>query len=135
MPLDPLSKEARSERMSRIRSGDTKPEIAVRRLAHGMGFRYRLHAKELPGHPDLSFRPKEKVIFVHGCYWHQHGCGKYTMPKSRKDYWLPKLRRNVERNRENIDQLESNGWSVLVIWECELKEWEQLSEKIRKFLS
>jgi len=135
MSLDPLSKEERSERMSKIRSHNTKPEISVRRLVYGLGYRYRLHAKELPGHPDLVFRPKRKVIFVHGCYWHQHGCGHYRMPKSRTEYWLPKLAKNIERDKHNINQLERDGWKVLVIWECEIKEVDQLTRKIQEFLS
>jgi len=134
MRHDPLSEEQRSERMSRIRRANTKPEMTVRRLVHGMGYRYRLHAKELPGHPDLVFRPREKVIFVHGCFWHQHGCSQYRMPKSRKEFWLPKLRKNVERDQYVYQQLETRGWGILLIWECQLKNIMPLRQRIKEFL-
>ncbi|MDX8410370.1 MAG: DNA mismatch endonuclease Vsr [Mariprofundaceae bacterium] len=134
MRYDPLSEEQRSERMSRIRRADTKPEMTVRRLVHGMGYRYRLHAKELPGHPDLVFRPRKKVIFVHGCFWHQHGCSQYRMPKSRKEFWLPKLRKNVERDQYVYQQLETRGWGILLIWECQLKNTISLRQHIKEFL-
>lgn len=131
---DPLSPSERSERMSRIHQGDTKPELIVRKLVHGMGFRYRLHAKDLPGRPDLVFRPRKKVIFVHGCFWHQHGCTQYRMPKSRLEFWLPKLKKNVERDERVSAQLIRDGWRVLVIWECELKNMDRVAKKVKKFL-
>jgi len=131
---DPLTKEQRSERMSRIRCADTKPEMAVRRLTHSMGYRYRLHAKELPGHPDLVFRPRKKVVFVHGCFWHQHGCNQYRMPKRRKDFWLPKLKKNVERDNHAYSQLKSQGWNYLIIWECQLTDTLVLRKRIKDFL-
>lgn len=134
MRYDPLSRQQRSERMSRIRGVDTKPEMAVRRFVHGMGFRYRLHAKELPGHPDLVFRPRKKVIFVHGCFWHQHDCDQYRMPKSRKEFWFPKLKKNVERDQYVYVQLKTQGWRYLVIWECQLKELVSLRQPIKEFL-
>ena len=101
--VDSVSKERRSEIMSRIRAKDTKPEMAVRRLVHGMGYRYRLHRRDLPGTPDLVFSPRRKVVFVHGCFWHQHddpNCRKATLPGSNKEYWHPKLKRNAERDKE-----------------------------------
>lgn len=121
--------------MSLIRSRDTKPELAVRRIVHGMGYRYRLHAKELPSHPDIVFRPRHKVIFVHGCFWHLHkNCPKCRLPKSRSDYWQPKLERNAERDREARRLLKRIGWRSLVVWECEIAQPERLARKLRRFL-
>ena len=124
--------------MARIRSKDTKPEMRVRRLAHGMGYRYRLHARDLPGQPDLVFRPRRKAIFVHGCFWHRHeGCPRNRSPKSpeRREYWRTKLNGNVQRDRRNIDALESMGWATLVVWECETTDADRLSERLRSFLA
>ena len=123
--------------MSRIRSKDTRPEMVVRRLIHGMGLRYRLHAKELPGRPDLVFRPRRKAIFVHGCFWHRHeGCSRNRIPKSpeRHEYWRDKLNGNVRRDRLNQAALRDMGWAVLVIWECETKNLDRIAESIRRFL-
>ena len=108
--------------MAAIRSTGMKPEMIVRSLVHGMGYRYRLHAKNLPGKPDLVFRPRRKVIFVHGCFWHQHpkkACKDGRAPKSNLGYWSAKLARNVTRDAKNLDDLRLLGWRVLVIWECE----------------
>ena len=123
--------------MSRIRGKDTRPEMRVRRLVHGMGYRYRLHAKELPGRPDLVFRPRRKAIFVHGCFWHRHaGCSANQIPKTRSDYWRHKLDGNAERDRRNEAALRAAGWSVLVIWECETKgDPDRLARRIRRFLA
>lgn len=136
--LDPLTVRERSERMSRVRSKDTKPEMRVRRLVHGLGYRYRLHARDLPGRPDLVFRPRCKVIFVHGCFWHRHeGCSRNRIPKSpeRRQFWRDKLDGNVRRDRRNQAALREMGWDVLVIWECETKgESERLIDRIRAFL-
>ncbi|WP_370035975.1 very short patch repair endonuclease [Sinorhizobium fredii] len=136
---DTLDPQARSERMSRIRSKDSKPELVVRRLVHAMGFRYRLHRKELPGKPDLVFVHRKKVIFVHGCYWHRHAdssCKLARLPKSRLDFWLPKLERNAARDAENSARLKALGWDEMVVWECEVSKSSLplLGEKIRKFL-
>ena len=134
---DSVSKERRSEIMSRIRAKDSKPEMAVRRLVHGMGYRYRLHRRDLPGTPDLVFSPRRKVIFVHGCFWHQHddpNCRKSTLPSSNRDYWHPKLKRNAERDRENRARLDALGWKILVIWECEVERGSDLAERIVEFL-
>lgn len=124
--------------MSAIRSTGMKPELSVRSLVHRMGYRYRLHAKDLPGKPDLVFRPRKKVIFVHGCFWHQHAkedCRDGRQPKSNTGYWAPKLARNVERDASNVAALEAAGWRVLVLWECEvLKDGPKLQTRIRKFL-
>ncbi|MCA9939385.1 MAG: DNA mismatch endonuclease Vsr [Anaerolineales bacterium] len=134
MRLDPLTPEQRSERMSRIRNADTKPEMTVRRLVFSMGYRYRLHAKDLPGHPDLVFRSRKKVIFVHGCFWHQHGCNHYRMPKSKQDFWLPKLNKNVERDQRTYHTLKLMGWDYLVIWECQLTNMDSIGRIIKDFL-
>ena len=131
---DPLTKEERSERMSRVKNRDTNPEMKVRRIVHGMGYRYRLHAKELPGKPDMAFRPKKKVIFVNGCFWHQHDCGKYRMPKTRMDFWQPKLNRNKERDRMNYEKLQKQGWDYLVIWECQIGNEPTLKTRVKEFL-
>jgi len=112
------------------------PEMFVRRLVHGMGYRYRLHRRDLLGKPDLVFSSRKKIIFVHGCFWHQHtACNDGHIPKSNTQYWRPKLERNVQRDRKALKELEESGWKVLVVWECELKDEESLSIKIDKFLS
>jgi DNA mismatch endonuclease (patch repair protein) len=133
--MDTLSPKARSERMSRVRSKDSKPEMAVRRLVHGLGYRYRLHGKGIPGRPDLVFRSRRKVIFVHGCFWHRHArCKLARLPKSRLDFWKPKLERNRERDREVQKALYDEGWSSLVIWECEVVNLDKLTARIHSFL-
>lgn len=124
--------------MAAIRSGGMKPEMVVRKLAHGMGYRYRLHRKDLPGKPDLVFGPRRKVIFVHGCFWHQHadpGCKIARRPKSNAAYWEPKLQRNVQRDAENLAALKALGWQVLTIWECQTKDTDALSQRIHTFLT
>lgn len=132
--MDTMSPSERSARMSLIRSTDTKPEQAVRRMIHGMGYRYRLHQKSLPGCPDLVFASKSKVIFVHGCFWHLHkNCGR--LPKSRQDYWKPKLEHNAERDQQVRRKLRRLGWRSLVIWECELHNEEKLARRIQRFLA
>lgn len=135
--MDKISKERRSDNMRRIRSGNTKPEMEVRRLVYGMGYRYRLHRKELPGKPDLVFAGRRKAIFVHGCFWHQHPdsrCVDARLPKSNKDYWLPKLRRNQKRDKEAQKALTERGWDWAVIWECETKDREWLARRVTSFL-
>jgi DNA mismatch endonuclease (patch repair protein) len=136
--VDSLAPRERSERMKRIRGKDTGPEMVVRRLIHGMGYRYRLHRRDLPGRPDLTFGNLRKVIFVHGCFWHRHAdsnCKLARLPKSRLEFWLPKLERNKIRDEENQAALAADGWRVLVVWECELKNIASISSKIRAFLS
>ena len=120
--------------MSRIGSKNTKPEITVRRLIHAMGYRYRLHRKNLPGTPDLTFPARRKVIFVHGCFWHQHDCPRGARPASNTQFWNRKLDGNVRRDRKNLAALRRNGWSVLVLWECEMKEPGNLTDRIVEFL-
>lgn len=133
--MDSVTKTKRSEIMSKVRHKDTRPEMVVRRLVHGLGFRYRLHRSDLPGKPDLVFSKKRKIIFVHGCFWHRHeGCKLARMPKSRIDFWQRKLTRNKERDEENILKLQAAGWDVLVVWECETKDIVGLTERITGFL-
>lgn len=135
---DSLSKSERSERMSRVRDRDTKPELQVRSLVHRMGFRFRLHDRRLPGAPDLVFAARRKVIFVHGCFWHRHpdpDCNLARMPKSRLDFWGPKLEGNRQRDFRNQSQLDAIGCKHLVVWECELRHREQLENKLFAFLT
>ena len=123
--------------MQAIRSKGMKPEMAVRRLVHGMGYRYRLHRQDLPGNPDLVLSRHNKVIFVHGCFWHRHGdpsCKIAHRPKSNKSYWLPKLKRNRKRDRESQAKLKEMGWKVLVLWECQLRNEKWLRRTLKKFL-
>ena len=132
---DTLTPERRSANMSRIRSGNTSPEMIVRRLVHGMGYRYRLHVASLPGKPDIVLTRLKRIIEVRGCFWHQHpGCIDSHIPKSRIQYWQPKLERNRLRDRENGHTLRKRGWSVCVVWECETKATAKLSERIARFL-
>lgn len=121
--------------MARIRSKDTSPELALRRLIHRLGYRFRLHRKDLPGKPDLVFPSRRKVIFVHGCFWHQHPqCREGRVPGSRPEYWGPKLRRNQERDADAQARLQAEGWKYLVVWECDLKNIGAAEQKVRKFL-
>jgi DNA mismatch endonuclease (patch repair protein) len=134
--MDTLSPLERSERMSRVRSKHTKPELVVRSLIHSLGYRYRLHVAALPGTPDLAFPGRRKVIFVHGCFWHRHGarCPLTRLPKSKLDYWRPKFQQNKKRDEKNRKRLRSAGWESLVIWECQLKDSETLVKRITAFL-
>lgn len=118
---DVLTMEQRQLNMSRIRGRDTKPEMLVRRGLHARGLRYRLHDRKLPGRPDLVFARHRTVVFVHGCFWHAHGCSLFTLPATRQDFWRKKLEGNAERDRKAIDTLQAAGWRVLVIWECALR--------------
>jgi len=113
--------------MGHVRSRDTKPEMTVRQIVHAMGYRYRLHAKDLPGKPDLVFRSRGKIVFIHGCFWHRHAdCALARLPKSRQNFWLPKLDANRQRDLKNESALRDAGWDVLTIWECELGDIDQL---------
>ena len=119
---DRFSKEKRSEIMSRVRSRNTKPELQVRSLLHRMGYRFRLHRSDLPGKPDIVLPMYRTVIFVHGCFWHQHpGCKKATIPRTNREFWEAKLNRNVERDREVRQKLQDLGWNVIAVWGCETK--------------
>ena len=134
---DSLTPEQRSERMARVRSKDTVPELYVRSLLHGQGYRYRLHVSSLPGKPDLVFPSRKKILFVHGCFWHQHRCKLGNrMPKSRLEFWQPKLEANHKRDARLRRLLRQAGWKVLVIWECEIKKLSEakLLDRLRGFL-
>lgn len=132
--MDTRSPEQRRRIMQAVRSKNTGPEMRVRRLLHSMGYRFRLHRKDLPGKPDIILPRYKKVIFVHGCFWHAHGCPKGQPPKSRSEYWLPKLAKNVERDRTKIEQLEKAGWKVLVVWQCETKDLGALAKRLHDFV-
>lgn len=134
---DTLTKPQRSERMALVRSANTRPELLVRRAIHAMGYRYRLHVRKLPGSPDLVFSSQRKVIFVHGCFWHRHrkrGCPLARLPKSRLDFWQPKLEGNRLRDMRNNRRLRSQGWHILQIWECEMQNLEKVMARVRYFL-
>jgi DNA mismatch endonuclease (patch repair protein) len=133
--MDRLSPRERSAMMQRVRSRDSGPEMIVRRLVHAMGYRYRLHAAHLPGRPDLVLSVRGKVVFVHGCFWHQHPrCPKSARPRSNMNFWRRKLDANVARDRRNITELQARGWQTLVIWECELRDPDRVGLRLRKFL-
>ena len=121
--------------MGRVRATGTKPELAVRQVAHGIGYTFRLHGDRLPGRPDLVFPRYRKVIFVHGCFWHGHdGCSKAAIPVTNHEFWQRKLTRNKERDRENMEALAATGLRALVIWECKTKDRDRLADIIRNFL-
>lgn len=127
----------RSKVMGRIKGTDSKPEVTLRKALWRRGYRYRKNYSKLPGKPDLAFPGRKKVVFVHGCFWHQHGdpgCRRGGRPKSNLDYWMPKLERNVARDRRNQEELKRQGWDVLVVWECELKDLENVEARVAAFL-
>lgn len=127
--------EARTRNMRAVRSKDTKPELVVRRLAHSLGYRFRLHRKDLPGRPDLVFPGRRAVIFVHGCFWHGHDCAKgKKRPATNAEFWNTKLDGNRDRDERHVSQLEAGGWKVLTVWECELKNREILAAQLKNFL-
>ena len=133
--MDTLTRSERSERMGRILSKDTAPEMVVRRVVFSLGYRYRLHVTRLPGRPDLVFSSRQRVIFVNGCFWHRHkGCRLARLPKSRLEFWLPKLEANRLRDRRNLAALRARGWRVLVLWECQLSNVARLSQRMKHFL-
>lgn len=136
--MDTLSTVERSQRMSLVRGKDTKPEMLVRRTLHGLGYRYRLHSKDLPGKPDIVFRSRQKVIFVHGCFWHRHPsrtCKLARTPKSKLEFWKPKLDQNRQRDIKNQRALSKMGWKYLILWECELNDEKGLARRLVSFLS
>lgn len=135
--MDSLTPEQRSERMSRVRGKGSRAEKLVRSLAHRLGYRFRLHGAKLPGKPDLVFPSRRKVVFVHGCFWHRHpdpDCRLARMPKSRQDFWVPKLEGNRERDLRTLADLKAMGWDALELWECQLKDVAFLENEIRTFL-
>lgn len=130
---DTLTPEARSRNMARIRSRDTGPELLVRRAAHALGLRFRLHRRDLPGTPDLVFSSRRAAVFVHGCFWHRHpGCRMTYMPKSRVEFWRAKFETNVARDARKLGELAAVGWTPVVIWECETRDQDGLREIIRE---
>ena len=127
--------EQRSRVMRAVKERDTTPEMIVRRLVHSLGYRYRLHRKDLPGKPDLVFPKLRKIVFVHGCFWHGHGCIRgCRVPKTNTDYWREKIRRNSERDISHMAALKAAGWQVAVLWECELRNSTSLRARLTKFL-
>lgn len=136
---DVHSKETRSYNMSRIKSKDTKPEMLVRKFLHAQGFRYRLHVKDLPGKPDIVLPKYKTVIFIHGCFWHGHEhCKYYVIPKTRTEWWVNKINRNIENDVKAIAALKKEGWKVITLWECELKKTNfaaSLSKLIRRIMN
>ena len=134
--VDVFSEQKRSWIMGRVKGRDTKPEMLVRSLLHRMGFRFRLHRKDLPGNPDIVLPRYKKVIFVHGCFWHRHtGCRYATSPKTHTAFWKAKFSSNVSRDRRNRRELKKMGWAVLTVWQCELKNPKKLTERLNEFLA
>ena len=132
---DPPVEPARSSLMSRVRPKNSKPEIVVRQILHAMGYRFRLHARELPGRPDIVFRRRKKAIFVHGCFWHRHpGCRRTTTPKTREEFWQSKFVANQARDTRVQNELVDMAWTYLVVWECEVKDKVTLAKKLQSFL-
>ncbi|PKQ02238.1 MAG: very short patch repair endonuclease [Alphaproteobacteria bacterium HGW-Alphaproteobacteria-12] len=131
---DTRTSEQRTAIMRSVRSKDTGPELKVRRLAHRLGYRFRLHVKTLPGKPDIVFPRLNKIILVHGCFWHGHGCKYGKLPKSRQDFWEPKIAANRSRDRRTIKALRSLGWDVKIIWQCQTKDLKKLENRVATFL-
>lgn len=134
--MDSLTPRERSTLMSLVRSKDTRPELIIRRLVHSLGYRFRLHRRDLPGTPDLVFPRLRRVVFVHGCFWHQHSCvNGNRMPRSRVAFWRAKLEGNTARDRLAVTRLRRMGWRVLTVWECQMKSRERLKNRLVRFLS
>ncbi len=131
--VDVHSPEQRSFNMSQIRSKNTRPEMIVRKWLWTNGYRYRLHRNDLPGKPDIVLSKYHTVIFIHGCFWHRHGCQYTTFPSSRKEFWQKKFESNIQRDITNQKNLEKAGWNVLILWECEIKNSEKFKEVIKSF--
>lgn len=133
--MDTLTIEQRSERMRRVRQAGTKPELVVRRLLHAMGFRYRLHRRDLPGRPDIVLASRRTALFVHGCFWHRHqGCSRATTPRTNTQYWLPKFAENEARDARVVSALAAAGWCVRIVWECETTQPQELGASLQEFL-
>ena len=137
--MDVHTPEIRSFNMSRIKSKDTRPELVIRKWLWASGYRYRLHRKDLAGRPDITLPKYKAVLFVHGCFWHRHGCRLTTTPSSRREFWLAKLEANAERDRANIDTLMKGGWRVMIVWECNImgknSNPDSVGEQIIDFLA
>ena len=132
---DKVSPEIRSRIMAQVKSKGMKPEMHVRRLLHALGYRYRLHRKDLPGRPDLVFPSRRKVVFVNGCFWHKHrGCPRVRIPATNRDYWQTKLERNRVRDERNIALLQEDGWAVMTVWECQLRDLPAATDRLVAFL-
>ena len=133
---DTVPPDVRSRIMAKVKSKGMKPEMRVRKLLHGLGYRYRLHRADLPGRPDLVFPSRRKVVFVNGCFWHRHAnCSKVRIPATNRDYWLSKLERNYNRDVRNIALLEEQGWSVMTVWECQLRDIPATTDRLVAFLN
>lgn len=132
--MDTRTPEQRRRIMQAVKTRNTEPELIVRRLLHAEGYRFRLHRKDLPGTPDIVLPGRRKAIFVHGCFWHAHGCAKGRAPKSRLDYWAPKLAQNVERDARKVRELEAAGWQVLTVWGCGTEDREALRGELKRFV-
>ena len=132
--MDRVDRKTRSRIMASVRSRNTGAEMAVRSLVHRLGYRYSLRRTDLPGKPDLVFVSRKKAIFVHGCFWHGHSCRYGRLPKSRLDYWRPKIEANRERDRRQTARLRKEGWSVMIVWECQLRNERLLAARLRRFL-
>lgn len=133
---DRLTPQERSRNMSRVKGRDTKPELLVRSIVHRLGYRFRLHGKKLPGRPDIVLPRHHKVIFVHGCFWHGHpGCRRAARPSSNREFWDKKIESNIARDAANIEALRQADWKVLVIWQCAMKDRDQLEQTLIEFLS
>ncbi|MBB4279304.1 very short patch repair endonuclease [Rhizobium mongolense] len=131
--MDIVTREQRSRMMSGIRGKNTGPELAVRKTAHALGYRFRLHRKDLPGSPDLVFPRKNTVVFVHGCYWHRHeGCRHCYTPKSNIEFWAAKFKKNIARDERVREELEQRGWRVVTLWECETADEDDLRIRLKE---
>ena len=131
---DNLTSTQRRRLMGRVRCRDTTPEVRVRKIVHRLGFRFRLHRRDLPGTPDLVFPRHKKVIFVHGCFWHQHDCPRGRRPGTNRDFWDKKLDRNIQRDIDNVNLLQRHGWTILILWECETRHTDVMERRIGEFL-
>jgi len=133
--MDVFSKDKRSRIMSEVKGKNTKPELIVRSLLHKMGYRFRLHRRDLPGNPDIVLPKYKKIIFVHGCFWHGHEeCPRSRRPTSNEDFWNEKLNRTICRDKENISRLKGAGWSTFVVWTCQFKDMNLLKNKLKRFI-
>ncbi|WP_201864464.1 very short patch repair endonuclease [Microvirga soli] len=132
--VDTRTPEQRRYIMQSVRSKNTGPEMIVRRIAHALGYRFRVHRRDLPGTPDLVFPSRRKAIYVHGCFWHGHGCPKGKLPKSRPEFWIPKIARNKERDADTVAAMEAMGWETLTLWQCETKDRDAVVKALVDFL-
>lgn len=133
--MDNLTQSARSAQMALVRSRNGRAEMKLRSWAHGLGFRFRVHARDVPGRPDICIKSRRKAVFMHGCFWHRHDCpAGRRLPKSRLEFWQPKLEENRRRDARTVSTLKASGWNVLVVWECEMKDRLGVEAKLRTFL-